>query len=278
VKIERLSAFSLKGKGGNPAGVVIGDSLPDDATMQRVAKEVGYSETAFAEFHGGATTVRVRYFSPEAEVDFCGHATIATAIALAEIHGPGSFRFATNAGLVPVTTRFDHDELVATLTSVAPKLAPAPDGVVDELLPMLGWTRDDISNEISPGLSYAGAWHLIIGVRSLATLGSLDYDFDGVKKLMLAHELTTLQLIHRTSATEFRSRNPFPVGGVFEDPATGAAAAALGAYLRRHGLITVPTEITVVQGVEMGRPSLIRVSIPEGADGIDVTGSACRLT
>jgi PhzF family phenazine biosynthesis protein len=74
----------------------------------------------------------------------------------------------------------------------------------------------------------------------------------------------------------FRSRNPFPVGGIVEDPATGAAAAALGGYLRDADLIEAPATITIFQGEEMGRPSLITVDIPREG-GIVVSGAAVRI-
>jgi PhzF family phenazine biosynthesis protein len=93
---------------------------------------------------------------------------------------------------------------------------------------------------------------------------------------MLGEGLTTLQLVWRESPTVFHSRNPFPVGGVVEDPATGAAAAALGGYLRDTRLVTVPTTILIRQGEAMGRPSRLTVEIPaEG--GIVVTGTAVPI-
>ncbi|MFJ9565108.1 PhzF family phenazine biosynthesis protein [Streptomyces fuscichromogenes] len=275
--VQRISAFSHNGTGGNPAGVVIGDFLPDPATMQRVAAEVGYSETAFAAIAPGATVAEVRYYSPDAEVAFCGHATIATAVALAEARGPASFEFRTRAGTVHVDAAVEGGNPTATLTSVTPKVTAVPAGLLERLLPLLGWSPEDIDAELAPALSYAGAWHLVVGTACLSTLENLRYDFTGVRSLMTEHNLTTLQLVHRTGPAEFRSRNPFPVGGVVEDPATGAAAAALGAYLRHHGLVRPPADITVVQGVEMGAPSLIRVTVPAGEAGIRVTGAAHRL-
>ena len=82
----RLAAFTTDPSGGNPAGVWIGEALPADDEMQRIAAEVGYSETAFLAPDGSGATgrFRVRYFSPLAEVPFCGHATIASGVALAE--------------------------------------------------------------------------------------------------------------------------------------------------------------------------------------------------
>jgi PhzF family phenazine biosynthesis protein len=94
---------------------------------------------------------------------------------------------------------------------------------------------------------------------------------------MLAYELTTIQLIWREAPLRFRARDPFAVGGVVEDPATGAAAAALGAYLRDRGEITPPATFQIVQGVEMGRPSLLTVSIEPGDARIRVSGTAVEI-
>jgi PhzF family phenazine biosynthesis protein len=83
-------------------------------------------------------------------------------------------------------------------------------------------------------------------------------------------------LVWRESDAVFHSRNPFPVGGVVEDPATGSAAAALGGYLRSAGLITVPGSFGIRQGEVMGRPSWIGVEVPV-TGGIVVTGRAVRI-
>jgi len=93
---------------------------------------------------------------------------------------------------------------------------------------------------------------------------------------MLREELTTLQLVWCESANVFHSRNPFPVGGVVEDPATGAAAAALGGYLREAELVAMPATIFIRQGEAMGRPSRLTVEIP-ATGGIVVTGTAIPI-
>jgi predicted PhzF superfamily epimerase YddE/YHI9 len=142
----RLSSFTTILNEGNPAGVWIGDILPDPETMQRIAAEVGCSEIAFVAPVSGSDRI-VSYYSPEVEVSFCGHAK--------------------------------------------------------------------------------------------QCLAELNYDFETLKALMLRDSLTTLQLIWRESATVFHSRNPFPVGGIVEDPATGSAAAALRGYLRASKLVTI---------------------------------------
>jgi len=94
---------------------------------------------------------------------------------------------------------------------------------------------------------------------------------------MLDHDLTTLQLIWREAPDRFRARDPFPVGGVVEDPATGAAAAALGAYLRARGDVVSPGSFEIAQGVEMGRPSRLTVTIVDGEDGVRVSGNAVAI-
>jgi PhzF family phenazine biosynthesis protein len=94
---------------------------------------------------------------------------------------------------------------------------------------------------------------------------------------MLAADLTTVDLVWRESTDVFHARNPFPVGGVVEDPATGAAAAAFGAYLRELRLVEPPATVMIHQGDDMGRPSLLTVGIGEHG-GIRVSGQAVAMT
>lgn len=273
--LHRLSAFSDDPAGGNPAGVWIGDALPAPADMQRIAADVGYSETAFVAPTAGATRT-IRYYSPLAEVSFCGHATIATGVMLGRLSGPGDYRLDSAVGEIVLRVRETDGRMEATLTSVATRQKPLDARLLDDTLAALGWRADDIVNDIPPVVAYAGAWHLVLAVNSLDRLNRLDYDFDGLKAMMLANEITTLQLVWRESEHVFHSRNPFPVGGVVEDAATGAAAAALGGYLRDAGLVYAPFEFIVRQGEAMGRPSLLRVTVPVRG-GIDVTGTAAGI-
>lgn len=273
--LYRYSAFSSSPEGGNPAGVWIGDMLPDREVMQQIAAEVGFSETAFvAPANGRKRTVR--YYSPEAEVSFCGHATIATGVILGKAEGDGTYRLATAVGEVPVAVRTRKGVREASLISVAPKYTPATDALTSEALAALGWKSSDLDDSIPPARAYAGAWHLVLAVADSGRLAQLDYDFDRLKAMMLRDGLTTLQLVWRERSDVFHSRNPFPVGGVVEDPATGAAAAALGGYLREAQLIAVPTTILIRQGEAMGRPSRLTVEIP-ATGGIVVTGTAVLI-
>jgi PhzF family phenazine biosynthesis protein len=274
--LYRIAAFTTSPTGGNPAGVWIGETLPEPDEMQRIAADVGFSETAFLAPASGHDRI-VRYYSPEAEVTFCGHATIAAGVVLGERDGEGVYRFTTAAGEVPVAVRHKDGEAEASLTSVSPAHTVASDALVNEALAALRWQRDDLDPSIPPARAYAGAWHLVLAVRASSRLSALQYDFTALKELMLREELTTLQLIWRQRDDLFHSRNPFPVGGIVEDPATGAAAAALGGYLRDAALITAPSTIVIRQGEAMGRPSRLVVDIP-ATGGIIVSGAAVSIS
>jgi PhzF family phenazine biosynthesis protein len=278
-EILRYSAFTHDPAGGNPAGVVLDASGLDAAAMRAIAAEVGYSETAFVT--GGDVERRrfdVRYFSPLAEVAFCGHATVALAVALAERLGPGEIVLDTPAGEIPVSTTADETGAVrATLTSVPTRSRPALTTELEPALRALGWTRADLDPALPAHVAFGGNEHLVLAAASRARLADLDYDFDGLAEVMRRHGWTTVDLVWRESAERFHARDPFPVGGVVEDPATGAAAAALGGYLRELGLITRPGTIEIRQGEDMGRPSDLLIDVSPRDPHTRVTGQAVPI-
>ena len=291
-EVLRYTAFSADPSGGNPAGVVLDASGLDADAMLAVAAEVGFSETAFLVPRGGGR-FDVRYFSPRAEVSFCGHATIASAVAFAERSGERSGEgsngsdgsdgdllvYATPAGEVEVrTARAGDGSWHATLTSVPTTTVEPSDGLVELLLEALRWSPDDLDPALPVRVAYAGAWHPIVAARSRRRLADLDYDLEGLAALMDRQRWTTVDLVWRESDDVFHARNPFPPGGVVEDPATGAAAAAFGGYLRELELLPPDGTFTVVQGVDLGRPSLLRVDVPlDPHRGVDVSGTAVPL-
>jgi PhzF family phenazine biosynthesis protein len=271
-EVLQYVAFSDRPDGGNPAGVVLDAAGMSDADMLAIAAELGYSESAFV------TGDDIRYFSPLAEVPFCGHATVATAVAIAERDGPGKRVFNTRNGPVPVVSRRDDQgRLTATLTSVPPRIEPLAAADVDELLAALRWDAADLDPELPPRVAFAGVWHPVIAAATRERLADLDYDFDRLGALMAARDWTTVQLVWREEPTRFHARDPFPPGGALEDPATGAAAAALGAYLRELELVEPPVTLEILQGEDFGRPSRLIVDVLPGRAEIDVTGTAVPL-
>jgi len=279
VDVLRYSAFTDTRAGGNPAGIVLDATGLDASTMQAIAAEVGYSETAFLTAAGDdGRSFDVRYFAPSIEVPFCGHATIATGVALGERLGAGAFLLHAKSGDVPVDVALEAGgRLRATLTSVEPKIEDLASDDLDELLATLNWSRDNLEPLLPPKVAYAGAWHPVLAAATRARLADLEYDFDRLRDLMAQRNWTTVQLVWREAPTVFHVRNPFAVGGVVEDPATGAAAAALGHYLREQKLITPPAGLTLHQGVDMGRPSLLIVDVDDADQRIRVGGHAVPI-
>lgn len=275
MKIERIAAFCDGETGGNPAGVVIGDSLPDAATMQRVAADVGYSETAFAARTGEAW--RVRYFAPQTEVDFCGHATIALGAALAARFGDRIFALELNRARITVEGRCVGGKMSAALQSPPTRSQPAAEELVREALELFGRSAGDLDARIPPARTTAGGDNLVLALKSRELLTRMRYEMEAGRQLALRENLATFGLIWVEKPTVFHARNPFPVGGVYEDPATGSAAAALGGYLRD---LNWPCggAMDILQGEDMGMRSRLRAEwTPEKGAGVRVSGAARRL-
>ncbi|GAA0217207.1 PhzF family phenazine biosynthesis isomerase [Saccharothrix mutabilis subsp. mutabilis] len=268
--VLRYSAFTTDPAGGNPAGVVLDATGLSADAMLAIAAEVGYSETAFAVPRAEAGEFDVRYFSPLVEVPFCGHATVATAVALGTT---GTLRFHTPAGLVEI----EAGDGVATLTSVPASSAPAPEEDVAQALAALRWSPEDLDPRYPAHWAFAGGRHLVLAAGTRARLKDLDYDFDALADLLRANDALTAQLVFQREDDVFDARDPFPVGGVVEDPATGAAALAFGGYLRALGMVTAPRTITIHQGVDMGRPSELTVDVRPDDARVRVTGAAVRI-
>jgi PhzF family phenazine biosynthesis protein len=273
--ILRIAAFADGDSGGNPAGVWLGDALPEPATMQKLAADVGFSETVFAVPEGEGW--RARYFAPEAEVPFCGHATIALGAALAQRCGDGVYPLALNAANITVEGRRDGTRVAAALQSPPTRSSAAPATLVEEALALFGYTRADLDLRIPPALAQAGAQHLVLALASRALLAAMRYDLAAGRAWMNANGLVTVVLGWAETPQRFHTRNPFAAGGVYEDPATGAGTAALAGYLRdlgwQHG-----GHIDVVQGKDMGMRSLLAADIgPVPGSSIRVSGSARRM-
>ncbi|HGY5238794.1 PhzF family phenazine biosynthesis protein [Aeromonas sp. 5HA1] len=288
-ELVRIAAFSDGLQGGNPAGVWIGASLPGAHEMQHIAAEVGFSETAFAapmstpllqdaqavEPTAELREWRVRYFSPEAEVPFCGHATIALGVALVRRFGEGEYGLHLNQAVIKVSGWLDGEgHWQAALQSPPTHSKPAPAELVDAALDLFGYTPADLDPRIPPALIHGGADHLVLALNSRAALAAMEYELEQGRTLMRREGLVTILLAHAAREQLFHTRNPFAYGGVYEDPATGAATAAFAGYLRDihwpHGGI-----IDLFQGEDMGMASHLHAEIPaEPGSSIRVFGRA----
>ncbi len=272
MNVLKIAAFSDGDAGGNPAGVLIGDVLPDATEMQSIAARVGFSETAFAAPDGD--NWRVRYFSPESEVPFCGHATIALGAALVRQFGDGIFPLTLNQASITVEGFRDGANVAAALQSPPTRSKPAPPALVAEALALFGYAPGDLDPAIPPALIHGGADHLVLALKSREALAAMRYDLQGGQAFMRREGLVTVLLAYAETPRLFHTRNPFASGGVYEDPATGASTAAFAGYLRDigwpHG-----GAIDIVQGEDMGMRSRLHADIqPAIGSSIRVSGTA----
>ena len=163
--VQRIAAFTNGAHGGNPAGVALCETLPDASTMQAVAAEVGYSETAFAA--PVESGWRVRYFAPEVEVDFCGHATIALGAALARREGSGTFALQLNHAQITVDGDQSAAGWGASFRSPPTHSRKVPAALVDDVLALFGLTHGDLDERIPPAMANAGADYFILALSCL---------------------------------------------------------------------------------------------------------------
>ncbi|AIT82141.1 PhzF family phenazine biosynthesis protein [Novosphingobium pentaromativorans] len=274
--MQHIAAFSIGSTGGNPAGVVIGDTLPEPDRMQALAAQVDYSESVFAAPTGD--TWKVRYFAPDMEIDFCGHATIALGAALARRYGPGRFMLDLNRARIEVEGHCSDAKWGAAFRSPGTRSDPVTHDALQEALSLFRLSREDLDERLPPAVANAGGDHLVLCLRDREALRAMAYDLEAGRSLAQRMGYVTFTLVHAENARLFHVRNPFPAGGVYEDPATGAAAAAFAGYLRDrnwpHG-----GRITIQQGDDMGIPCRIDAEIPPAqGEGIRVAGAVRELT
>jgi PhzF family phenazine biosynthesis protein len=276
MEVLRIAAFSHNNQGGNPAGVVICNEMPTGTKMLQTAKHVGYSETAFLKQMDDGW--KIRYFAPETEVPFCGHATIASGAVLGELYGENTYRLYLNQGEISVTvSRSESGVFSASLQSPNTWSKIAPQEYVEKLLDNFNFSISDLNPKYPVSFAFAGAKHLIAVLSEHKKLSEMSYVFEPVKSLMQKEGLTTINLVWIDSTQTIYSRNPFPPGGVYEDPATGAAAAALAGYLRDINW-QGERNFEILQGQDMGIPSRLLVHYTESkGESIKVSGETRKI-
>jgi PhzF family phenazine biosynthesis protein len=217
-------------------------------------------------------------FAPETEVPFCGHATIASGAVLGELYGEGTYKLFLNQGEISVTvSRSKSGVFSAALQSPNTWSEIAPQEYVEKLLENFNFSISDLNSTYPVSFAFAGAKHLIVVLSEHEKLTEMSYEFEPVKSLMQKEGLTTINLVWIESTQTIYSRNPFPPGGVYEDPATGAAAAALAGYLRDINW-QGERSIEILQGQDMGIPSRLFVQFTESTgESIKVSGETRKI-
>jgi PhzF family phenazine biosynthesis protein len=211
------------------------------------------------------------------EVPFCGHATIALGAALGERFGEGTYNLTLNDSEISVRASKSDLGFSATLQSPSTWSKDAPEEWTNRVLAAFQLKKERLDDRFPVRIAGAGATHLIIFVKDRQTLADMKYPFEEVRALMAEQNLVTISLLWQESDSVIHSRNPFAAGGVYEDPATGAAAAALAGYLRDIGWTGSKT-FTILQGEDMGVPSRLNVSFTDkSGESISVSGEVRHI-
>ena len=273
-----VDAFTDQPFGGNPAGVVLleGDAFPEEELMLHIAAELRYSETAFVRRHS-ESEYTVRYFTPAAEVELCGHATIATFALLHQLQlAEGECLCHTLAG----DLRIEAGERVL-MQMAAPRIVKTISDVAP-IYKALG--LDGYRPELPVQVAYAGLSDIMIPVADVATLNALQLDMEAISAITREHDAVSFHLFalptnaltqSHINAITAHVRDFAPLYGVPEESATGTANAALTHYLATHGAIPPHGDFTFLQGEAMQRPSAVATRLDK--DGTLYVGGTAYL-
>ncbi|MGE5560121.1 MAG: PhzF family phenazine biosynthesis protein [Chloroflexota bacterium] len=284
VQYHRVNAFTSTPAGGNPAGVVFDADSLSEAQMQAVAAALAMSETAFvlAPTQPGATH-RVRFFTPLAEVDLCGHATIATFFHMAATGrvrpatGAGEEVTAlaqeTKAGLLPVFVYWrDGQPLRVMMVQAKPQILRqvSDPGELARVAGILGCAPGDLRIDgVGPAVVSTGLPDLILPVRNRDVLWALSPDNAALTEYSRATDTIsihafTLGVEEQGQGHTAQCRDFSPLVGIPEESATGTASGATAAYMVATGIVRADGDtvrMVLEQGYSMGKPSQISVEV-----------------
>jgi trans-2,3-dihydro-3-hydroxyanthranilate isomerase len=263
-----VDVFTDVALAGNPLAVFTNAVGMSDELMQRIAREINFSETTFVLPPESGGNIRMRIFTPVRELPFAGHPTLGTAFAVAGPLQSTLVRIETAGGVVPVILEREGAKLVfGRMQQPVPSVEPFD--AVDELLAALRVPASELPVELYDN----GVPHVFVMVPTFADVASVRPDFERL-----------LDVLGEAGANVFavengrvKTRMFYPELGMVEDPATGSAAGPLAVHLARHGRISWGEEVEIAQGDEIGRPSTLYARAEGNADeitSVEVGGSA----
>ncbi len=252
---------------GNQLGVFPDAGDYSAERMQRLAREMNFSETVFVLPAEGEGDARVRIFTPRHELPFAGHPVLGCAFVLGETLGRDSVKLETGLGLIPIALERKAGRIIfGRMQQAIPDWRPYERE--QELLTALAVERSGLPIEAYPN----GPFHVYVELESEEAVASLRPDFAALAAL---GEIAVN--CFAGAGRSWKTRMFAPAGGVFEDPATGSAAGPLAIHLARHGRIAVGEQIEIRQGAEVGRPSVLYARAEgsrERVERVEVGGSA----
>lgn len=281
IQVYILDAFSYQEKGGNPAGVVLNADHLSTAQMQQIAYQLGFSETAFiltstvADYH-------IRYFTPNHEVDLCGHATIASFYLMVnqQYIRPGKYQIETLAGRLGVHIQEDH---YVFLTQPLPQFDIEVDR--QEIVDSLGISVAELSIDLPVQIVSTGLRDMMIPIRSLSTLQRIEPDLEQIKVISQKYDVVGYHLftLDTNSDAIAQCRNFAPLYDIPEESATGTSTGALMCYLHQHHSIpaTATAPFIFEQGYTMNLPSRLLATLQLNNQGsiesVQVGGLAANI-
>ncbi|MNO71538.1 putative isomerase YddE [compost metagenome] len=261
VEVYTLNAFAKDGSGGNPAGVVLDAGSLNAAEMQRTAKEVGFSETAFVGKSARAD-YKVRYFTPASEVDLCGHATVAAfylmfALGLATA---GTYTLETKAGVLEVSISRDGDVYLSQALPQFSETLPR-----EEIAASLGISVEDLTGELPIQIVSTGLRDILVPVSNRELLAGIQPEFAAITAISKKYNVIGYHLFTRDTPDDAAAecRNFAPLYDIPEESATGTASGALLSYLYKYGQLSIQQAGHAVfrQGYSMNCPSEIKAGL-----------------
>ena len=255
---------------GNQLGVFTNAVGLTDEQMQRLARELDFSETTFVFPAEQGGDIRMRIFTPARELPFAGHPTLGTAFALAGPLQSILMRIETAAGIVPVALEREGAKIVfGRMSQPIPAFAPFDAALAGELFAALGVGGSELPVELYDN----GVRHLFVALATDAAVAALKPDFARLERVVG----DTCANCFATTGGRVKTRVFAPELGMTEDAATGSAAGPLAVHLARHGRIAWGDEIVISQGAEIGRPSTLFARAEGNGDAVtlvEVGGSA----
>ncbi|GAA5532563.1 PhzF family phenazine biosynthesis isomerase [Deinococcus aluminii] len=261
-----VSAFTETPGQGNRAGVVLEAGELSEAEMQALAAFLDVPETVFVTRMGGEA-VRVRYFTPTQEIEFCGHATVALGLRLAQSGhwGGGPLVLETLVGRIPLT--LEAEAGVPTRVWMAQRRLesrPVPRALRAELAEALGLDERMIHRGLPLASASTGLWSVFVPLLDGVILDGMEPDLRRIHALSDALEVTSVYVYAPMGVSRFAARDFAPAVGIPEDPVTGSAAGALLALLAREGRLPVRGGRAwgvVYQGHALGTPGEVEVEV-----------------
>lgn len=256
MKYYVVDAFTDQPFGGNPAGVVLLDDgdFPAESLMLQIAAELRYSETAFVKRHS-EKEYTLRYFTPKAEVELCGHATIAS---FALLHREGLATGHCVCHTLAGTLSIEAGEKVMMQMAMPRIIATIEE--TDEVYKALCVSDYQLSMPMQ--IAYSGLPDLMIPLSDVKTLQSLQPDMEAITAITKKYAAVSFHVFaFANDGYTAHVRDFAPLYGVPEESATGTANAALTYYLQQNGCLSIEAECAFMQGEAMGRPSVVATQI-----------------